>query len=363
MVVLNAWNVYAAIYQIGVNPRVQLPRTVAISAAWLINAGLALWLAALVHWEHLRQPSRLGVVLRVPLIEGSLCTVSALSRSLFLLHTVPYAVSLIGQKLRLPRRTTAALAVMFCGAFGLSIVCVQFSRIALFSRALSQAPVTALAPAAPSTPEPPSIPAPPSNAGIFANRAVLQNNVRQLLFLASDRWVGLEGVLAVSSSSQLGTSLLLEGITENPRRGNASIFQQLAGSPYRASSTFTFLTLAGPVGVLSYSGSAPIVMLGMALLTIVLLGTEGLIWRSTGNSFLISVAGLAMANVVYQLNFPYLTLVFFVQLWVTIAVIVLVSGKHLRSVPRAGEAIHSIHQKLRPCRKRAAQLQSAGERS
>ena len=355
VVALNAWNVSAAIYQIGVNPRVQLPRVIAISAAWLINLGLALWLAALVHWEHRRQPSRWALSCEPPCSKGFLCTVSALSRSLFLLHTIPYVVVLVGRRIRLKRWAAPALGVMFCSAFALSIVLVQLSRIALFSRDLRNGTDTnhvAL-----------STKSEAAGTEALANPVVLQHNVRQLLFLASDRWVGLEGVLAVSSHSPLGTSLLVQGITENPRRGNQAIYQQLAGSPYRSSPTFTFLTIAGPVGVLSYAGSTLVIVLGMSLLTIVLLGTEGAICRSTGNPFLTSVAGLAMANVVQQINFPYLALVFFDELWVTVAGIALISRKRVRLATQDEAAGLHIHQNLPPRGEQVAQLQLAGGRS
>jgi len=73
--------------------------------------------------------------------------------------------------------------------------------------------------------------------------------------------------------------------------------------------------------VLLFSGSLMIVAAGMALIVGVLLLTEAAAARWTGNPFLMAVAGAALANVVSQTTFFYLTAVFLLQLWVAIAFI------------------------------------------
>ena len=90
--------------------------------------------------------------------------------------------------------------------------------------------------------------------------------------------------------------------------------------PYASSDPrFTFLTNAGPVALLGLSGSIMAVFLGMALLVAILIATEHLAQQLTGNPFFVAVAGASLANVASQMTFPYLSLVFLLQLWVAIA--------------------------------------------
>jgi hypothetical protein len=135
------------------------------------------------------------------------------------------------------------------------------------------------------------------------------------------RWVGLEGVLVVSSLDNRGQEALVAALKDDAKRGGDSLFQQHARTYFLAadSKTYTFLSNAGVVAILFYSGSFLIVAAGMAMIVAVLMATERLARRATGNPFLLAVAGAAAASVVSQMTFPYLSLIFLVQLWVGIA--------------------------------------------
>jgi type III secretory pathway component EscV len=56
----------------------------------------------------------------------------------------------------------------------------------------------------------------------------------------------------------------------------------------------------------------------MALVAAIMMLTEEFARRLTANPFLLAVAGAALANVVVQTTFPYLTAVFLAQLCVAI---------------------------------------------
>lgn len=64
---------------------------------------------------------------------------------------------------------------------------------------------------------------------------------------------------------------------------------------------------------------------GMALLTGLMLGVEGLVRTLIANPFVASVAGLAMASELTQSNFPYLLFTFFVLLALTLLGLCLVT--------------------------------------
>jgi hypothetical protein len=104
------------------------------------------------------------------------------------------------------------------------------------------------------------------------------------------------------------------------------MYQQIAGTWYQrpASETrFTFLTLPGVMGVLSYSGSAALTAVGMFLITLFVIGTERLLAVASQSAFFAAVGGVGLANVFAQMGFPYLTLVFIGQLLFAAAAVAL----------------------------------------
>ncbi|MDP3714883.1 MAG: hypothetical protein Q8R21_00580, partial [Burkholderiales bacterium] len=62
-----------------------------------------------------------------------------------------------------------------------------------------------------------------------------------------------------------------------------------------------------------------VVFLGMVFVTALMITTETCITRLLANDFFRAMAGASLANVVAQTTFPYLTLIFFLQLCVAIA--------------------------------------------
>jgi hypothetical protein len=143
---------------------------------------------------------------------------------------------------------------------------------------------------------------------------VIVDQVRSL-FLA--RWVGLEGVLAVSSYAKSDLRLFEAALREDPRLGVRSMYQVIAGADHEDHSDggrYTFLTLPGVTAVLSYSGSATFVAFAMFCLTGLLRLIEHGLKRLTENEFLTAIGGVSIANVLAQLAFPYLALIFILQL-------------------------------------------------
>jgi hypothetical protein len=151
--------------------------------------------------------------------------------------------------------------------------------------------------------------------------ATLANQIKpmavQLSRLFVDRWIGIEGVLAVSSYPRIGFPLFIEALREDPKGG--TLYQTIAKSGATISKRFTFGTLPGIAGVLFYSGSFAVVLCGTMLITILMLATEYAALRFTSNQFFTSIMALGMANVACQVTFPYLAAVYITQLWVAIA--------------------------------------------
>ena len=152
--------------------------------------------------------------------------------------------------------------------------------------------------------------------------------------LLVDRWVGLEGVMAVQSYGQKGSALLLEGITEKREIGKVPLYQEICRSHYRLmdAKTWQFGSLPGASAFLYYSGSVWIVMLGMAVLCFVLLVLERFIYVLTRNPILCALLGFNLANFVAQLGMtPRQDLPFYAMMFGGVLAIWLVQSGNIES--------------------------------
>lgn len=308
ILLLNVGNFYFAFYQIGVNPKLILPMRLNIPIAWLINVGFAFWLAALVHWELRAGRRTLAISLGGPIFEAFLSSVSALSRLSYLLHTVPYWVALWEKWHELKdslKSRVAVLVVLFVIFFALSIYAVFWIRANIY------------------------YPVPVDESFTSQLNRTIKRQVPDLVL---HRWVGLEGVLAVGAVPDRGKDLLFEAVSTDPKLGVKSLYQRIAKVNFHSENPneFTFLANSGIVAIFLFSGSLAIVFLGLGFITTLLVGTEICIERLLANDFMRAVAGASVANVVAQTTFPYLTAVFFLQLWLAIAFLVALerAGKH-----------------------------------
>ena len=334
MVGLNLLNAQLAFYQAGVNPRLILPYHLNVPPGWLISIGFALWFAVLIQWEARADPRRLPALLVVPIVEGLIASTAGLSRSIFFLHTLPYFFAVAGEwtkrRVMFPLRTWLTLAAACVLCFALSLALVSALRISIYYLAYEPKVV--------SVPGQTEVISKPIAGATMANR--IEPALQEVTKLFVGRWIGLEGVLAVSSHRDLGYDLLAEA-SRAPHQGNAMLYQGISRSGYEVSERFSFGSLPGVVGVLFYSGSLAVVGIGMLVLGLLMLGTEHAARRFTGNPFFASVAALGMAHVACQMQFPYLAGVYLAQLWVAIAFVWLLGSA--RGLSRQQHSPGSAH--------------------
>ncbi len=131
--------------------------------------------------------------------------------------------------------------------------------------------------------------------------------------LVVDRWVGLEGVLTVTSSDANGPDLLSQALKESPAAGTEAIYQRMAGAQYLAFENFTFMTIPGPIAVLLYGGSYSVLIGGLALIFIICYLLELTTFYLLGNICSRAAIGIAMAYLVVQTNFPFVLLMLFIE--------------------------------------------------
>ncbi len=284
-VAVNLANLEFAFYQIGINTKLLLPGRLHVLLAWSVNIGFALWIATLVWWDC--QSGRRATLL-MGFVEAAVTSASAFSRMLFLVHAGAYGLALIEQRRRLALRRglVSALVASFTVLFVASIATVFWLRAHRY----------------------------PNNADVVHN---VKSEVPQLVL---QRWTGLEGVLTATAHAQRGSTLWWQVVGDRGKLGAESLYQRIAQSRFRADAagSFSFGTNAGPVAILAFSGSLVVVFVGMAGLMVLLAATEEFTNRLTGNPFLCALAGVALANVVVQTTFFYLTAIFVAQLWLAI---------------------------------------------
>jgi hypothetical protein len=334
MVALNLLNVQLAFYQAGVNPRLILPYHLNVLPGWLISIGFALWFAVLVHWEVRTHPRRLAALLVVPIVEGSIASTAALSRSLYFLHTLPYFFALARdwakRRMALPVRTRLTLVTAWGLCFALSLTFVSALRINIYYLAYEPKVV--------SVPGQTEVVAEPAAGATMSNQ--IKPTFHEVTKLFIGRWIGLEGVLAVSSYRGLGFELFAEA-SGRPSQDNAMLYQTISKSGYEITARFTFGTLPGVVGLLFYSGSLAVVCIGMMVVGLLMVATEHAALRFTGNPFFTSVIALGMAHAACQMQFPYLTGIYLAQLWVAIAFVWLLGAA--RGLSRQQHSSGSAH--------------------
>jgi hypothetical protein len=241
------------------------------------------------------------------MLEGFLSSVSMFSRIVYPVHAGPHWLALWEKRKQLSDvmqgRRLIVLIACFLLIFAASIVSVFALRIIHYS------------------------------SGGMTMRGSMTYELPKLFI---QRWVGLEGVFTAGAAPNRSMELLMAAIKDDPRQGVRSLFQRLAKVPSDVDLTkYTFLTNAGPVALLLLSGSLIVVFLGMAFISVVVILTEEVNRQWLGNPFLLAVSGAAVANVVCQTTFPYLTLIFLLQMWVAIAFLAAIERLRLRGAANA----------------------------
>jgi hypothetical protein len=335
-VALFCVNRWYAILTIGFVPRIALDSYVYLAISFIVSWGAILWLGTLAYWLVRQGRWPVDSLFYLAAIEGALATMSMASRAQMFLHVLAVVMLYVLWRRRLqwqiPLHRWIAIAGVAAALFAGSLAVVSVDRVLAFATAapLPPAPApTATSPrplpraAAPTTPgaaplppgdtvesragTPPSL-APRTDARSFVLK--LKHVQHELSRLVVMRWLGLEGVMAMTAADGLGLPLFREMLYERPEAGNDAIFQRISNSQYERLRDFVFLTLPGPITVLASSDSFLVVALGMMLLVFwgYLIERFADVW--TANPVASSVVGCALAFLVANMNFPR-TLFFF----------------------------------------------------
>lgn len=279
-------------YKVGFHSVVELPPVLSVLAPFVVFIGMAFVVSTFLGFEVVHYGRITSVVAMAVVIEGMLASFSMVSRAAIVLHTLPFFVALIVTERKCGVVLMKSKASFLGGvviALGIVLSIVSLARISSYLD-----PVSAL-----------------SDQLHFM---ILQN-----VFLFTDRWVGIEGVMAVTSFREVGPDLFIRGVLEDPISGVNSIYQYISNSYYTEHEDLTFLTLPGFGAVLLYSGSKVMVVVATFLIGAFAHFIEHFANRTSRNPFLVALASAAVANSLCQMNFPYLFFTFIVLLVTFIA--------------------------------------------
>jgi hypothetical protein len=126
--------------------------------------------------------------------------------------------------------------------------------------------------------------------------------IDKVVSLSVDRWIGLEGVMAVVSYPNKSIELFKEVAFEKRELGGVTKYQNIANSHYQWTDTdaWQFASLPGMAAFLFISGSKWVVLIGAFSFVFILQMAEMAVSKLTANPLLCSLLGITMANTIAQ---------------------------------------------------------------
>lgn len=346
-------NMRYGVHQVGLPPRTILMWPLNAVVAWMLNIGMATGIAVLVWWD-IALKRKVMFPLGAIIAEAFLSSVSVLSRAVYVFHTIPqfWAVNRFKNRLKgWSHAKTALVATLFVLFLVVSISAVTTFRNYLYQSgvysstayqvayaewevlivhieraeiALKNAPMAERAELLKKLNEmkarlkelkhiqirekakwQEALNSGSTETMVLLNEFGYQMSsgfVTRILQLSVDRWIGLEGVMAVQSYPEKKMDLLWQALSGKQEVGKTDVYQSVSKSIYLKSDSarFRFRTLPGAVAFLYYGNSLWIVMLGMALFSVVVLAVEFLINALTANPIICSLYGALVASNVTQ---------------------------------------------------------------
>lgn len=335
-IVLLYFNYYYSILKIGTEPLIKLPSTLYICIAFMVAWGNALLIASLTFWLIKEQKLKPAWMFYLLSTLGALTSISMSSRVQMILYTaVPFIVYFFKPTLFNKKFNTNEWIkiLMVTGLlFITTLLFVLTDRYAHYSHAQLKDPSNTSSYAVSNKVIPSYIGKPKCIGNV--KPAFWKRTLSQFDKLIINRWVGIEGVLAVSSASnELGTQLLRNALFESPSQGNDAIYQKISRSTYKKYKNFVFLMIPGPIAFLYFSGSLLIVSFGIACIYFVGYFIENLANTFIGNEAINGVIGVALAYLFVQLNFPITIFYFLVELIIFLGGITLLQALLKKEYP------------------------------
>lgn len=282
MLVAVILNFRLGIFHVGVVPKTILIWPLNAMISWLLSIGFALMVSTILWWDVKLKESLVSGYLCV-LLEALMMSVTVFSRALYLFHVSSAVVSLsLYYKKTKPigHKKILILSVVSVLLFAASLQCVSILRGVYYERPIAEGQILRSL---------------EYNKTLFSFTKV----VNQLII---NRWMGVEGVMAVSSYPAIGWDTFHEAFVERSEIGKVGIYQKIAQSQYQYTDNkhFQFSTVPGLIAFLYISSSYIVVGLGAFIFTLAMILAEKGVLYLTYNPFTCALFGMTAANTVAQ---------------------------------------------------------------
>ncbi len=239
-------NVWFGIYQRGVVAQTVLPYGLSGIYKWLLQFGLASISALIIRFEIELNRNITFLSVMPALVEAFSSNVSLLSRGM-ILNAAGLGIGslrlLSAMKIRPGFIRIAAVTISFAVLFVVSVLTVNYLRGTSYGNS------------------------PQIESGQYAKTAVALQSMTVPLFI--ERWIGIEGVVAVSSSKELGWDLWRDAWNERFQVGVLTIYdQRFIETPYKANAdkpVFHFISLPGIIAFLYFPGSLAFLVIALVV--------------------------------------------------------------------------------------------------
>lgn len=293
-----AINFYFGINISGIPPKTILPWPLNTVISWFLGIGFGIAATVLMQWE-INRTGKLKWSFFALIFEAFLFSLSTLSRALFLFHTLPILYLIF------KNRQIIKYSIMDVVKAFLLVACLfilNFSAVSLARSYVYSAQITS------------------SNASFktyFENsgKSALNNIViAQFTRMIVDRWIGVEGVMAVIGYQEKSLPLMFKSLFYKPYPGEQDIYSKMCNAVYETTSKYVVTSIPGPVAFFYYSEMLGVVTLGVFLLIILFYFLEILVQHYFKNAFLTCFMSFLFANHIAQFGiFPRQLFLFYVM--------------------------------------------------
>ncbi len=271
LVAIGYLNVHLGIYQRGGITRTILPFGLNRVVTWLLLFGMASFVAIILNFELRINKKNYGWAIVYSFLEGVVSSSSQLSRGMListgsLLYGVFYNFKV--NAFRVSKRFFIVVVLAFMLLFASSAVLVTYIRSVSYLNAVE------LSVAQKST----------------KTQTTIDMTTNMAASLLVDRWVGMEGVMAVSSYPDLGWRVWRQAWQEVYNENALSFYDKnLIDSAYKDTDTskFHFVSLSGIIAFFFYPGSYLFLFVSMVLLGLAAALIEIFVYKFGGKNVIL----------------------------------------------------------------------------
>ena len=301
IILIPGVNTVLGINQIGLAPRTILRWPLNFIIAWFLGIGLSMGVVTLLWWDILAKRGPLQGLFAV-LAEAAISSASLLSRGTFLWHVLPAATA-AAKNLKKLFSAISKRKVFLAGCAAALLFAISFTMANTMRQYFYSAEVISVLSSKGGNDY-------KGNNGRSLTLAVkgfgaeFSDFFNKASSMVIGRWIGVEGVMAVSAYPLKGRDTFLKALMEKRELGKADFYQSVCQSGVGNDLYFQVGSLPGFAAFFYYSGSLLVVFIGVLLLTLAIRLSEAAVAYLTGNPFMCSLWGLASANTAAQLSAP-----------------------------------------------------------